>query len=173
MRKDGPCVNATCANADTTVEHFQFSFSGVPSSRKSSRPSSDGVTTSAGQSHPRNACDSTTACDSTSACDPKENGIYVHVSKSTSHKREWDKENSCAFCGKLSTNCMKHVMTNHKSEFEVQLIDSKPKRSKERALLLEKLRLKGNYKHNCNVIRNGSGMIIPVRSPSDLLEAPK
>ena len=56
---------------------------------------------------------------------------------------------------------MKHVMSFHKSEFEVQLIESKPKRSKEHALLKEKLRLKGNYKHNYNVIRKGSGKIIP------------
>ena len=61
---------------------------------------------------------------------------------------------------------MKHVMSFHKSELEVQLTESKPKRSKERAFLKEKLRLKGNYKHNCNVIRQGSGKIIPVRSPS-------
>ena len=97
--------------------------------------------------------------------------IYVHVSKSTSDKREWDKENCCVFCGKLSTNCMKHMMSSHKSEFEVQLIESKPKRSKERAFLKERLRLKGNYKHNCNVIRQGSGKIIPVRSPSSPVAA--
>ena len=75
------------------------------------------------------------------------------------------------FCGKLSTNYMKHVMSFHKSELEVQLTESKPKRSKERAFLKEKLRLKGNYKHNCNVIRQGSGKIIPVRSPSSPVAA--
>lgn len=58
------------------------------------------------------------------------------------------------------------MLSVHKTESEIQLIESKPKRSEQRALLLEKLRLKGNYKHNCSVIKCGSGEIIPVRSPS-------
>ena len=81
------------------------------------------------------------------------------------------KKNCCPYCCKLSTNCMKHIMSIHKHEYEVQLIESKPKRSQERAFLKERLRLKGNYKHNCNVIRQGFGEIIPVRSPSSPVDA--
>ena len=125
---------------------------------------SDGVNSSTltGRS---TGCD-TTDCDTTSG-----RHLYVHISRSTTEKREWDKKNCCPYCCKLSTNCMKHIMSIHKHEYEVQLIESKPKRSQERAFLKERLRLKGNYKHNCNVIRQGFGEIIPVRSPSSPVDA--
>ncbi|XP_061525263.1 uncharacterized protein LOC133397876 [Phycodurus eques] len=46
-----------------------------------------------------------------------------------------------------------------------------PTGSKERHLLLEQLRCRGNYQHNIEVIRQGSGEIVPWRRPSQEVDA--
>ena len=98
-----------------TFKSFYFYFSGFTSITESSGPTpstSDGIEgfTLTGQSTYSNS----TLHD---ACNSTLDGIYVHVSLNTSDKREWDKEKS-------SMNCIKHVMSFHKSELEVELIES-------------------------------------------------
>ena len=48
---------------------------------------------------------------------------------------------------------------------------AKPKGSQERALLIEKQRNLGNYKHNCEVLKSGRGQLITWRAPSEPVEA--
>lgn len=100
--------------------------------------------------------------------------ISVYVSsKKSNGQRNWNKSARCNFCEKISTstNITKHIISAHKKEAEVAEIMSKPKRSKERALLIEKQRNLGNYKHNCEVLRAGKGMIIPWQAPSEQVQA--
>ena len=63
------------------------------------------------------------------------------------------------------------MLSVHKTEPQVAEVLAKPKGSSERALLLEKLRNLGNFKHNCDVLKRGSGQLILWRAPSEPVEA--
>ena len=101
-------------------------------------------------------------------------GIVVYIaSKTEQGKRKWDKTSYCYFCDKTSTSCniSAYMLSVHKAEPQVAEILAKPKSSPERALLLEKLRNLGNFKHNIEVIKHGEGQLIPWRAPSEPVDA--
>ncbi|KAK3541018.1 hypothetical protein QTP86_011209 [Hemibagrus guttatus] len=68
------------------------------------------------------------------------------------------KKNYCYICGKPQSKISRHLKT-HMAEVEVAKALSFPKNSKERKVLLEKLRNKGNYQHNTDVEKKGTGML--------------
>ena len=73
--------------------------------------------------------------------------------------RNWDKEYFCHFCEKGFRKLPQHLKTQHKNEPHLIEIlveqDSKVKKEK-----LNKLRNMGNYKHNCDMLHNGEGVLI-------------
>ncbi|KAK7475438.1 hypothetical protein BaRGS_00033319, partial [Batillaria attramentaria] len=93
--------------------------------------------------------------------------LTVHVAVKKNGKRLYNKLQKCKFCEKLSTNLTKHLCSKHQREPEVCNILSKPKQSKERKLMLERIRNIGNFQHNCAVLKANEGILIPWRSPSE------
>ncbi|XP_048830876.1 uncharacterized protein LOC125725220 isoform X8 [Brienomyrus brachyistius] len=76
-----------------------------------------------------------------------------------------ENKNYCYICGKPQSKISRHLKT-HLTEVEVAEALSFPKRSKERKRLLEKIRNKGNYRHNSNVLEKGNGLLKVKRRPN-------
>lgn len=81
------------------------------------------------------------------------------------------KKNMCPFCGKAQTKITRHVVRKHKKEREVLKLQSLPVGSRERKQVVAALIHRGNFKHNCGVLRRGRGTIIPGRCPARSLNA--
>ncbi|XP_048855405.1 uncharacterized protein LOC125739885 [Brienomyrus brachyistius] len=73
-------------------------------------------------------------------------------------------KNYCFLCGKPQSKIARHLKT-HKTHSEIEHAFSFPAHSKERRLLLEKLRNKGNYQHNSDVLMNTTGSLKVRRKP--------
>ncbi|XP_028254659.1 uncharacterized protein LOC114431278 [Parambassis ranga] len=86
-------------------------------------------------------------------------------------KRRWDKKHYCVFCRRPQVKIARHLLRKHADEQEVLAASALPTGSKQRHLLLEHLRCRGNYLHNIEVIRQGSGEIVPWRQPSEEVDA--
>ena len=108
--------------------------------------------------------------------------IVVLTCQNTKGKRVWDKTNFCIFCindGRQKTSHSKlarHIETVHRDEREIiqlslllpkpnENADTKALKQKERKLAFERLRKKGNFAHNTNVIEAGKGTLIVERRP--------
>lgn len=68
-------------------------------------------------------------------------------------KRMWSggKRQYCVFCRRPQVKIARHLLRKHKDEPEVVAASTLPKGSKQRHLLLEHLRCRGNYLHNIEV----------------------
>ena len=116
-------------------------------------------------------------------------------------KRMWSggKRQYCVFCRRPQVKIARHLLRKHTDEQEVMAASTLPTGSKQRHLLLDHLRCRGNYLHNIEVcspvdnhlsvylsvclpvcvlvslppqvIRQGSGEIIPCRQPSEEVDA--
>lgn len=86
-------------------------------------------------------------------------------------KRRWDKKHYCVFCRRPQVKIARHLLRKHADQQEVAAASELPTGSKQRHLLLEHLRCRGNYMHNIEVIRQGSGEIVPWRQPSEQVDA--
>ncbi|XP_043978900.1 uncharacterized protein LOC122834482 isoform X2 [Gambusia affinis] len=73
-------------------------------------------------------------------------------------------KNYCFVCGRPQTKISRHLKT-HKTHAEIAYAFSLPEDSKERKVLLEKMRNKGNFKHNCEVLQSGKGSLKVKRKP--------
>ncbi|KAL6479743.1 hypothetical protein MHYP_G00107760 [Metynnis hypsauchen] len=76
-----------------------------------------------------------------------------------------NKKNYCYICGKPQSKFSRHLKT-HMNDIEVSEALSFPKYSKERKRLLEKIRNKGNYQHNSEVLQKGIGLLKLKRRPN-------
>nr|XP_033949329.1 uncharacterized protein LOC117454265 [Pseudochaenichthys georgianus] len=65
----------------------------------------------------------------------------------------------CYICGKPQSKCTRHLKTHEKTSVDVAQALALPKDSKERKKMLNKLRNKGNYEHNKEVLTSGSGLL--------------
>ena len=92
--------------------------------------------------------------------------LYVKCSNNTETKRVFDKKHFCLYCQIGSTNLSKHLLGRHSDEEYVKQIAQSQKKSKDRSFLLEKVRNLGDFLHNTKVLEDGSGELIPWRSPS-------
>ncbi|XP_019726742.1 uncharacterized protein LOC109516539 isoform X2 [Hippocampus comes] len=86
-------------------------------------------------------------------------------------KRQWDKKHYCMFCCRPQVKIARHLLRKHADEKEVVAASVLPTGSKKRHLLLEQLRCRGNFQHNIEMIRQGSGEIVPWRRPSQEVDA--
>ncbi|XP_050925555.1 uncharacterized protein LOC108882200 [Lates calcarifer] len=81
------------------------------------------------------------------------------------------KRQYCVFCRRPQVKIARHLLRKHADQQEVMAASTLPTGSKQRHLLLEHLRCRGNYLHNIEVIRQGSGEIVPCRQPSEEVDA--
>ncbi|XP_069110207.1 uncharacterized protein [Argopecten irradians] len=89
--------------------------------------------------------------------------VMAYLFKNSNNKdgvRVWDKKHFCLYCHEGYTNITKHYFGPHKNETEVQRILSYPVKSEERRLGLLKLRNSGDYHHNTDVLKTGSGIFV-------------
>ncbi|XP_070786227.1 uncharacterized protein [Enoplosus armatus] len=100
----------------------------------------------------------------------KKEGVTVKRTWSDG-KRRWDKKHYCVFCRRPQVKIARHLLRKHADQQEVVAASTLPTGSKQRHLLLEHLRCRGNYMHNIEVIRQGSGEIVPWRQPSEEVDA--
>ncbi|XP_055080972.1 uncharacterized protein LOC129456606 [Periophthalmus magnuspinnatus] len=70
----------------------------------------------------------------------------------------------CYICEKPQTRFARHLKTHVKTNADVARILILPKKSKERMKMLNKLRNKGNYNHNTEVLSSGDGLLKPRRT---------
>lgn len=70
---------------------------------------------------------------------------------SSGGKRRWDKKHYCVFCRRPQVKIARHLLRKHADEKEVLAASVLQTGSKERHLLLEQLRCRGNYLHNIEV----------------------
>jgi len=88
------------------------------------------------------------------------------VTSNANNRNYWDKKYYCPFCSLSFSKLARHMEGVHREEAEVARFLALPKKSESRCTLLRKLSLEGNYKHNCKVLQDNSGTLIPMRRPS-------
>ncbi|XP_053083172.1 uncharacterized protein LOC117596717 isoform X1 [Pangasianodon hypophthalmus] len=81
-----------------------------------------------------------------------------------------NKKNYCYICGKPQSK-ISRLLKTHMAEGEVAKALSMPKNSKERKVLLQNLRNKGNYQHNSDVVQKGTGMLKVKRRPTRICDS--
>lgn len=81
-------------------------------------------------------------------------------------KRSWDKKHYCPYCAQSNSKMARHLERKHMEIKDVAYAFSFPVRSKERKVLLDQLRNKGDFKHNAKVLEKGSGQLVTWKQPS-------
>ncbi|XP_022074150.2 M-phase phosphoprotein 8 isoform X2 [Acanthochromis polyacanthus] len=75
-------------------------------------------------------------------------------------KKELSKKHFCLYCRMAFTQLAKHLERKHGEETDVAHAIHFPKGSKVRQTLLDQIRNKGDYEHNCQVLKSGEGEIV-------------
>jgi hypothetical protein len=94
-------------------------------------------------------------------------GITVIIATNSPGHRRWDKYGICVFCMKSYAKLSWHFFAVHYQEPDVKAAFASRPGSKERRLLMMKLANRGTYAHNCKVLQENSGILIPYRRPSE------
>ncbi|XP_034742344.1 M-phase phosphoprotein 8 isoform X2 [Etheostoma cragini] len=84
-------------------------------------------------------------------------------------RKETGKKHFCLYCKMAFTQLAKHLEKKHSEEIDVAHAIHFPKGSKVRQSLLDQIRNKGDYEHNCHVLKSGEGEIVTkkqVKNPS-------
>ncbi|KAK3104010.1 hypothetical protein FSP39_023652 [Pinctada imbricata] len=100
----------------------------------------------------------------------KESGqIKLASSKSIYDQRGpyQEKIHACLYCNKMMTEMASHLKKEHHNEALVQRILKCSKRSKERRVMWQELISKGDYCHNMDILKKGSGTLIPKTTCKD------
>ncbi|XP_045915514.1 uncharacterized protein LOC123977076 [Micropterus dolomieu] len=82
-------------------------------------------------------------------------------------------KNYCYVCGKAQSKISRHLFTHRNEEDEIAEVFALPLYSKERNILLDKLRNRGNYKHNQMVLKTHCGELKVKRRKSNMSTAAK
>ncbi|XP_037343918.2 uncharacterized protein LOC134102857 [Pungitius pungitius] len=80
--------------------------------------------------------------------------------KADTEKKESCKKHFCLYCKMAFTQIAKHLERKHAEESNVAHAIHFPKGSKVRQSLLDQIRNKGDYEHNCQVLKSGEGEIV-------------
>ncbi|XP_032384896.1 M-phase phosphoprotein 8 isoform X2 [Etheostoma spectabile] len=75
-------------------------------------------------------------------------------------RKETGKKHFCLYCKMAFTQLAKHLEKKHSEEIDVAHAIHFPKGSKVRQSLLDQIRNKGDYEHNCQVLKSGEGEIV-------------
>lgn len=93
-------------------------------------------------------------------------GILMSKPAVRDNHRVYDKKHACLYCKKLYVKLPQHLEIAHIGKEEVAEYMKLPKNGKERADKIRKLRNKGNYVHNMEVLKNKEGALIVTRRSS-------
>ncbi|XP_030218994.1 uncharacterized protein LOC115548476 [Gadus morhua] len=119
----------------------------------------------------------TNVCIPDTTCSPsREHGESASVSIPAVRKKEdgsrmYNKRQFCLYCGSSFLKIVKHLERKHKKELEVAKALSFPKGSKQRRVHLECLRNKGNFAHNAEVLKTGTGKLVARKQPREESQA--
>ncbi|XP_071834535.1 uncharacterized protein [Apostichopus japonicus] len=92
-------------------------------------------------------------------------GIIVQVTSNDDGHRLFDKKFPCFYCSKPQAQIQRHLREQHSQESEVQqILNETDKHGKYKHMTL--LRNRGTHRHNCQVIREGKGMLIVAYRPT-------
>ena len=121
------------------------------------------------------------------SCEPPRNllenigesqGIIVPQTNNVLNKRKWDKYHFCMYCNKKYSKLARHLEDVHGEEMEVSRVaalkpdrqkdnkDAIRKKEEERKRLFSIVRKRGDFNHNCQVLKDGKGTFIPEWRPS-------
>lgn len=95
--------------------------------------------------------------------------LSTKPSTTDDEKKEPCKKHFCFYCKMAFTQLEKHLEKKHSEETDVAHAIHFPKGSKVRQSLLDQIRNKGDYEHNCQVVKSGEGEIVTkkqVKNPS-------
>ncbi|XP_048012485.1 uncharacterized protein LOC125245782 isoform X3 [Megalobrama amblycephala] len=92
------------------------------------------------------------------------------VVRKSNGSRMYNKRQHCLYCRSAVQKMSRHLERAHSKEIEVSRALSFPKGSHQRKLQLEYLRNKGNFAHNAEVIKTGSGILVPFKQPKEKCE---
>lgn len=95
--------------------------------------------------------------------------LSTKPSTTDDEKKEPCKKHFCLYCKMAFTQLEKHLEKKHSEETDVAHAIHFPKGSKVRQSLLDQIRNKGDYEHNCQVVKSGEGEIVTkkqVKNPS-------
>ncbi|XP_073723996.1 uncharacterized protein [Misgurnus anguillicaudatus] len=92
------------------------------------------------------------------------------VVRKSNGSRMYNKRQYCLYCSSAVQKMSRHLERAHLNETEVSRALSFPKGSRQRKLQLEFLRNKGNFAHNAEVIKTGSGILVPFKQPKEKCE---
>ncbi|XP_016394519.1 uncharacterized protein LOC107728747, partial [Sinocyclocheilus rhinocerous] len=100
--------------------------------------------------------------DSRESSSPDHSDVRVMMlNKKIDGGRLYNEKCYCLFCSKPFSKMARHLESKHRDMPEVARAVAFPKGSKERRLQLSFLRNKGNRCHNAQVLKEGTGMVIP------------
>ena len=105
-------------------------------------------------------------------------GIYVATTHNNKITRKWDKVQFCVFCGEPKQKIARHLMEKHKEEIDLIELESlcikdtdnvevKKCKLNERKRKFEKLRKRGNFNHNMDVLRYKKGFLVVEKRPPE------
>ncbi|XP_078312171.1 uncharacterized protein LOC111134313 isoform X1 [Crassostrea virginica] len=98
--------------------------------------------------------------------------IHVETYEKKEGKRNYQRLSYCCFCkNSYHSKISKHILAVHATEPEVLQISALQLKSTERKIALQKLQKKGNYYHNCDVLKKGEGILIVYRRPKEDISA--
>ncbi|XP_017285658.1 M-phase phosphoprotein 8 isoform X2 [Kryptolebias marmoratus] len=86
--------------------------------------------------------------------------LETKATNSKKDKKEPSKKHFCLYCKKAFPQLAKHLENKHAEETDVAHAIHFPKGSKVRQTLLNEIRNKGDYEHNCQVLKSGEGEIV-------------
>jgi len=86
-------------------------------------------------------------------------GVTVMQTSNVGGQRKWDKKHFCFYCDEPQSKLPRHLQSCHREEIQVVAIASETDRSIRINLLL-RIRNAGNHRHNCQVLRQGEGILI-------------
>ena len=86
--------------------------------------------------------------------------------KNKTNRRLYNKYHVCYYCGLAVIKMARHYFKKHPEKSEVSHItDNYPKNSLERKNQIQLLTLKGDFLHNCAVLREQKGVLLVLRRP--------
>ena len=96
---------------------------------------------------------------------PELDKISVQGHTNTKDKRKQDKVHICYYCGSCVIKISRHLTSQHHDKEEVKTILKMELHSPERKNDLTILTLKGDFLHNCHVIKEQKGILLVLRRP--------
>ena len=86
--------------------------------------------------------------------------ITIQTHSNTKEKRKFDKYNICLYCAKCVLKMGRHLCDLHSDKEEVQHILKMKSPSTERKEAIALLTYKGNFLHNCHILKKGKGVLL-------------